>query len=151
VIKVDVISRIGWDREMNEDLDALVKEAVRLATLDMAIAAVELARPRARGGHHRHMREITEMVVFPFAEGWSSGFEGGIVSPTWYAWFQSSGTLGARVKPVKQATLDRRSSPSGRARFAKVAGRRGITPLLFFEEASKAGRTSLKSRVDALT
>jgi hypothetical protein len=151
VIHVDVVKITGWNEMLLHDIDAGIGEAVRGATLEMAKAATGIARRRQRPGTHRKMMEITELTVFPYRSGWESGWEGGIMSPAWYAWFQSDGTLGSRKKPVKQATLDRRSSPSGKARYAKVAGRKGITPLEFFDAATKVGRRELKARIEALT
>jgi hypothetical protein len=151
VIKFDVVRTIGWDEMLIHDVDTALGQAVRDATLQMAKAATDLARRRQRAGSHRKMMEITEINTFPYSEGWTSGWEGGIKSPAWYAWFQSDGTLAARKKPLKKATVDRRTSPSGLARYAKVHGRKGITPLGFFDAATKVGRLELKKRVEALT
>ena len=150
MIKVDVVKEIGWEDKVWADIEVGLKDAMAVTTLERAKAATDIARKRSRPGPHRKMMEITELTIFPYSEGWTSGLEGGITSPAWYAWFQSDGTLASRKKPVKKATLERRSSLSGKARYAKVAGNKGITPLEFFDAAIKVGRAELKKQVKLL-
>lgn len=144
---IDIIKQTGWDDQMAQDLSAATRQALFETTTEMAKAATHIARERQRPGNHRKMQEITELTVFE----WSDGWEGGIISPAWYAWFQNDGTLGSRKKKLKKATLERRSSRSGQARYAKVSGNKGITPLGFFDAAIKVARKDLKARIDALT
>ena len=133
-----------WAADLIEDAKPQIKESVRLASVEMAKTAAPIAFTRQRAGTHRKMHEITELVVFEF----STGYEGGITSPAWYAYFQNDGTLGSRKKPLRASTLQRRQSPSGQARLAKVQGRKGITPLKFFDEAVKVGRKNLKEQIE---
>jgi hypothetical protein len=91
------------------------------------------------------MKEITDLKVFQTP----NGYEGGIVSPAWYAYFQNDGTLGRRKKPLRATTLERRARKSGRERQEKVKNHPGITPLGFFDAAVKHARKALKQKVES--
>lgn len=142
---VSVPSR-RWDTEMIEDVKPLVKAAVEEASREAAKVAAPIAHQRQRAGSHRKMGEITDLKTFLT----ETGYEGGIKSPAWYAYFQNDGTLGRRKKPLRQSTLDRRKSRSGQLRLAKVANNPGIKPLEFFDQAMKVGTTVLRDRLRSL-
>lgn len=82
--------------------------------------------------------------------GTPDGWEGGFRSDAFYSGFQSRGTVASR-KRVKASTLRRRSSPSGQARFSKVAGSRGITPLRHEEKGLAAAKKHLVGLLNRLT
>ena len=85
---------------------------------------------------------MARMQVLP-VRGSPDGWEASFRSPAYYRLFQDLGTLDARGTKLKASTLARRSSPSGQARQAKVAGREGITPLRFYAAGRRAGRKAM--------
>lgn len=89
------------------------------------------------------MADITALKVKGTPTGWEAGFR----SPKFYAPFQSQGTLKSRSRQVKEQTRRRRESASGAARFAKVSGSQGISPLKFQEHGRTVMRKSLLERL----
>lgn len=139
--KVNVVG--GWGDEFAKRVNRATRDAVQDAVEVGAREASAASLPRRRSG------DMSKMDVIP-VRATPTGWEAGFRSKGWYAGFQSRGTLGARKGKVKAATLARRASPSGQARFAKVAGSKGITPLGFLEKGRSAARKHLVARLNRL-
>jgi hypothetical protein len=71
------------------------------------------------------------------------GWNAVIFSKPHYAWFHELGTLGSRKRKLNKRTVARRSSASGQARLAKVAGSEGIQPLNFLGKGRSVARRRL--------
>jgi hypothetical protein len=147
VVKNTIKVNPDWDTLLIEDARVMFAEAVRETGVEMAQIAADISRQRSRpgGAARRTMKEITDLKVFQTP----NGYEGGIVSPAWYAYFQNDGTLGRRKKPLRASTLERRANKSGRERQEKVKNHPGITPLGFFDAAVKHARKALKQKVES--
>lgn len=139
--RVDV--RTGWGAEFARRVNAEVARAVAQASVVGAEAASQVASQRRRTGR---MSRIEPVPVKGTPTGWAGGFK----SEAFYSGFQSQGTLGSRRRKVKQSTVRRRQSVSGQARFAKVAGSKGVAPLRHEEIGRTAGRKELKRLIDQL-
>ncbi len=139
--RVNVVGR--WGEEFARKANAQARLATQQAVEVGADVASAGAQARRRTG------KMAEMEIIPVRgtpTGWTAGFR----SKGWYAGFQSRGTLGSRRGKVKESTLRRRESVSGQARFAKVAGSGGITPLGFLERGRSAARKHLVDRLNRL-
>lgn len=144
--RVNVVK--GWSTEFARRTNARAIKALEEASKDGAEVASRIASQRVRGGE---MSNIEAVSVKPTASGYAAGFRSQAgTSGEFYSGFQSRGTLGARKKKVKQATVARRQSPSGAVRYAKVSGRKGITPLHHEETGLKFAKQSLVARLSRL-
>lgn len=85
------------------------------------------------------MDDIEPVGVVGTPDGWEGGFR----SAAFYSGFQSRGTLGSRSRAVRKSTEQRRASRSGQARYAKVSGHHGISPLRHEEKGLAAARKRL--------
>jgi hypothetical protein len=124
--------------------------ALEAASADGAEVASRIASQRQRGPNPK-MKNIRPVAVRPTETGYMAGFRSDAgISGEFYSGFQSRGTLGARTRKVKSSTLARRQSPSGAKRHAKVAGRKGITPLKHEETGLRFAKQSLINRLRSL-
>lgn len=122
-------------------VDALARDMVLEGARAAARAGASVAARRRRTGL------MEEMEVAP-AEGTPDGWRSGVSSRAWYVGFQSEGTVASRTRAVKRSTLARRSSATGRARFEKVSGSSGISPLRIFAAMKAAGRKAMLARAE---
>jgi hypothetical protein len=139
--KVDV--RSGWGEELAREVNMRVRGMVEAASETGADEAAAAAGARRRTGR---MANIDKVPVVGTPDGWEGGFR----SKAWYSGFQSRGTLGSRKRSVKSSTARRRQSLSGQARFAKVAGSRGISPLGHEETGLRAAKKHLVELLNRL-
>jgi len=131
--RVDVSTDFGRiTREVND----LAKRAVTSGARVGAQTASEVASERSHTGTLAHM-DVLPVRGSP--DGWEASFR----SRAYYRLFQDLGTLENRGTRLSAATVARRSSPSGQARQAKVAGRAGIEPLFFYRAGRRAGRAAM--------
>lgn len=121
-------------------VDELAREAVEEGARVGAASASRAASSRRDSGL---MEEMDVLPVEAAADGWRAGFR----SRAWYAQFQDGGTVAGRTRAVKASTARRRTSASGAARFAKVAGSKGIRPLRFFARGKRDGHAAMLARI----
>jgi hypothetical protein len=140
VISASIDVGRDWGRELAAQINADVRDAVVASAEEGAQLAASIASSRSKTGH---MAAIEQLPVRGTPDGWAGGFR----SPAYYAHFQSAGTLGSRRRKLKASTLRRRESASGAARFAKVSGGAGITPLKFLEAGAAVAKSRLRERV----
>lgn len=123
----------GWGREFARDTAKQAIKALEEASELGAESVAQLGSQRRRGGE---MSQAEPVRAYQTESGFAAGFRSKAgTNGEFYSGFQSRGTLGARSRKVKQSTVARRESPSGKARYEKVKGRKGITPLLHEERA----------------
>lgn len=135
----NVVANFG--AEIAQAANLIAREELQRASDFGAEQASSLAGGRRRTGE---MAKFKAVQVIPTASGWRGGFRSDAgISGEFYSGFQSRGTLASRKRKVKQQTLNRRESPSGKARYAKVAGKKGITPLGHEEKARAQARAFL--------
>lgn len=139
--RVDV--RTGWGAEFAREVNQQVAHAVAEASHVGARVASQEASKRRRSGK---MDVVAAVEVVGTTQGWEGGFR----SAAFYSGMQSRGTVGSRTRSVKKSTLQRRASRSGQARYAKVAGSRGITPLRHEEKGLAAARKRLLELLNRL-
>lgn len=139
--RVDV--RTGWGAEFAREVNQQVAHAVADASRAGADVAAQEASKRRRSGK---MDDISAVEVIGTPEGWEGGFR----SAAFYSGMQSRGTHGSRTRSVKKSTERRRASRSGQARYAKVAGSRGISPLRHEEKGLAAARKRLLELLNRL-
>lgn len=126
---------------LSRKVELLAQEAVQAAAVEGAKAAEQAAGQRTRTGR------MGRMTVVP-AHGTPQGYAAGFASGAWYASFQNDGTRSRRTRSVKDATVRRRSSPSGQARQQRAGQHPGISPLRFFEAGQRAGRAALRRELE---
>lgn len=144
--RVNVVK--NWSSEFAKRTNVQAIKALADASQDGAETASRVAGARVRSGD---MRVFKAVSVMPTERGYAAGFKSKAgKSGEFYSGFQSRGTLGARGKEVKKSTKARRESRSGQLRYAKVSGRKGITPLNHEEVALKHARASLVARLSRL-
>jgi len=131
--RVDVSTDFG---SITDAVNALAKRAVHAGAHEGARVASQVASARHKTGRMENM-EVLPTRGSP--DGWEASFR----SRAPYRIFQDLGTLQARGTRLTAATMSRRSSPSGQARQAKVAGRAGITPLRFYAAGRREGRKAM--------
>lgn len=136
--RVDVTMRFG---AITEAVDDLAKQAVTAGAHEGARVASSIARTRQDTGT---MAQMEVLGVRGSPDGWEASFR----SRAWWRLYQDLGTLQGRSTKLSAATLARRSSPSGQARQAKVAGRPGIEPLHFYRAGRRAGRKKMMEVVE---
>jgi hypothetical protein len=144
--KIDVSAK--WSQEFAARVNAAAPKALAEAADVGAAKASSIARERSRTGQMGH---VAAVKVKPTDNGWVGGFlsEAGKAGE-FYSGFQSRGTIGARRRAVKGSTLSRRESPSGKARYAKVAGKKGITPLRHEEDGLMTAKRFLVMRLNSM-
>lgn len=141
-----------WGEKIAKESNAVAKRSLEEAAKVGAGTAAQLASGRKE--HTGKMRDWVTVPTDATGNGWRSGFRSAAsMSGEFYSGFQSRGTLASRRgtpsspgnpgTQVKQQTLARRQSPSGRIRYAKVAGRKGIAPLKHEEQALAVAKQHL--------
>lgn len=144
--RVDV--RTGWGVEFAREVNQQIARELRAAT---ELGAQEAARVASRRRKTGALATIEAVDVIATPEGWEGGFRSKAArNSQFYSGFQSRGTLGRRTRKLKQATLNRRETPSGQARFGKVAGHAGIEPLGHEETGRARARRELIDRINRL-
>lgn len=133
----------GWGEDFARRVNAQVALELAAASREGAEVAAKMAAKRRRTGG-------MELFVVMRVEGTPTGWVGGFQSQAFYSGFQSRGTLASRKRKLKASTVARRSSRSGKARYAKVAGSSGIKPLRHEEAGLAAAKKSLVARLNRI-
>lgn len=141
-------SRFDVRAGFGDELARRINDRVRDGVAEAAEVGAEVASGEA--GKRRHTGKMQRMSTVPVV-GTDSGWTGGFKSAAFYSGMQSRGTLGSRTRKVKASTERRRQSPSGAARYAKVAGGKGVSPLGHEEAGLKAAKRHLVAYVNRLT
>ena len=136
--RVDITTNFG---PITQAVNDLARDAVSAGALTGARVASQIA------GQRRETGQLATMDVLP-VRGSPDGWEASFRSRAPHRLFQDLGTLDARGSKLAAATVARRASGSGQARQAKVAGRRGISPLYFYRAGRSAGRKAMLEVID---